>query len=47
MVKNTYASILIDKGGRTTECYVCAKQGVDKDAVAICIVGGMGLCLGR
>lgn len=29
------------------KCYVCAKQGVDKDAVAICIVCGMGLCLGH
>jgi hypothetical protein len=31
----------------TMKCYVCAKQGVDKDAVAICIVCGMGLCLGH
>ena len=29
------------------KCYVCAKQGVDEDAVAICIVCGMGLCLGH
>ena len=29
------------------KCYVCAKQGVDKDAVAICIVCGMGLCMGH
>ena len=36
-----------NKGGRTMKCYVCAKQGVDKDAVAICIVCGMGLCLGH
>ena len=29
------------------KCYVCEKQGVDKDAVAICIVCGMGLCMGH
>jgi hypothetical protein len=29
------------------KCYVCAKQGIDKEAVAICIVCGMGLCLGH
>jgi hypothetical protein len=29
------------------KCYVCAKQGVDKDAVAMCIVCGMGLCMGH
>ncbi|MGQ9509314.1 MAG: DUF2180 family protein [Thermodesulfobacteriota bacterium] len=29
------------------KCYVCSKQGVDKEAVAICIVCGMGLCLGH
>jgi hypothetical protein len=29
------------------KCYVCAKQGVDEEAVAICIVCGMGLCLGH
>lgn len=29
------------------KCYVCARQGVDKEAVAICIVCGMGLCLGH
>jgi hypothetical protein len=34
-------------GGMAMKCYVCAKQGVDKDAVAICIVCGMGLCLGH
>jgi hypothetical protein len=34
-------------GGKAMKCYVCAKQGVDKDAVAICIVCGMGLCLGH
>ncbi len=26
------------------KCYVCAKEGKDNDAVAICIVCGMGLC---
>ena len=29
------------------KCYICAKQGVDEEAVAICIVCGMGLCLGH
>jgi hypothetical protein len=27
------------------KCYVCAKEGEDSDAVAICIVCGMGLCV--
>jgi hypothetical protein len=27
------------------KCYVCAKQGRDEAAVAICIVCGMGLCM--
>jgi hypothetical protein len=31
----------------TMKCYVCAKLGVDKDAVAICIICGMGLCMGH
>jgi len=35
------------KGGSTMKCYVCAKQGVDEKAVAICIICGMGLCLGH
>jgi hypothetical protein len=35
------------RGRKNMKCYVCAKQGVDKDAVAICIVCGMGLCLGH
>jgi len=26
-------------------CYICAKQGKTEEAVAICIVCGMGLCL--
>jgi hypothetical protein len=26
------------------KCYVCAKQGKHEEAVAICIVCGMGLC---
>lgn len=35
------------KGECEMKCYVCAKQGVDEEAVAICIVCGMGLCLGH
>ena len=27
------------------KCYVCAKEGRDTDAVAVCIVCGMGLCM--
>ncbi|MFA4956551.1 MAG: DUF2180 family protein [Candidatus Methanoperedens sp.] len=27
------------------KCYVCAKMGKDTDAVAICIVCGMGVCM--
>jgi len=27
------------------KCYMCAKEGKDTDAVAICIVCGMGLCM--
>jgi len=27
------------------KCYVCAKEGKDTDAVAVCIVCGMGLCM--
>lgn len=27
------------------KCYVCAEQGKDTDAVGICIVCGMGLCM--
>ena len=26
-------------------CYQCAKEGVDKEAVAICVICGMGLCM--
>jgi len=26
------------------KCYVCAKEGRSSDAVAVCIVCGMGLC---
>ena len=26
------------------KCYICAKQGKHEEAVAICIVCGMGLC---
>jgi hypothetical protein len=34
-------------GRGAMKCYVCAKLGVDEPAVAICIVCGMGLCLGH
>lgn len=27
------------------KCYICAKEGKDTDAVAICIVCGMGVCM--
>jgi hypothetical protein len=27
------------------KCYVCAKEGKSSDAVAICIVCGMGTCM--
>ena len=27
------------------KCYMCAKEGKDTDAVAICIVCGMGVCM--
>ncbi|GAB4314167.1 MAG: DUF2180 family protein [Methanobacteriaceae archaeon] len=27
------------------KCYICAELGKDTDAVAICIVCGMGLCM--
>lgn len=27
------------------KCYVCAKEGKDSDAVGVCIVCGMGLCM--
>ena len=27
------------------KCYICAKQGKNTDAVGICIVCGMGLCM--
>ncbi|MCU0633082.1 MAG: DUF2180 family protein [Methanolinea sp.] len=27
------------------KCYICAKNGVSTDAVAICIVCGMGTCM--
>ena len=41
-------SVVLEEDGRgTMKCYVCAKQGVDEQAVAICIVCGMGLCLGH
>ena len=27
------------------KCYQCAKKGVDTEAVVICIICGMGLCM--
>jgi len=27
------------------KCYICKEQGMDTDAVAICIVCGMGVCM--
>ena len=27
------------------KCYVCAKEGRDSDAVAVCIACGMGTCM--
>jgi hypothetical protein len=27
------------------KCYICATEGKDTDAVAICIVCGMGVCM--
>ena len=27
------------------KCYICAKMGKDTDAVAACIVCGMGVCM--
>jgi len=29
------------------KCYLCAKNGQDSPAVAICIVCGMALCMGH
>nr|WP_319378504.1 DUF2180 family protein [uncultured Methanocorpusculum sp.] len=26
------------------KCYVCERQGIDRDATGVCIVCGMGLC---
>ncbi len=26
------------------KCYVCEHEGVDRDAIGVCIVCGMGLC---
>jgi len=38
---------VIIQGRNQMKCYICAKQGIDEEAVAICIVCGMGLCLGH
>lgn len=46
MVKMNYLDYK-EKRRKGMKCYVCAKQGVDEEAVAICIVCGMGLCLGH
>jgi hypothetical protein len=27
------------------KCYICAEQGKTSDAVAICIICGMGICM--
>ena len=27
------------------KCYVCAKEGIESDAVAVCIACGMGTCM--
>ncbi len=27
------------------KCYICAQQGKDEEAVAVCIVCGMGVCM--
>jgi len=27
------------------KCYQCAKEGVEEEAVAVCIMCGMGLCM--
>jgi hypothetical protein len=32
-------------GDLQMKCYVCAKEGKSSDAVAICIVCGMGTCM--
>jgi hypothetical protein len=45
--KNRISVVLEEDGRKAMKCYVCAKQGVDEQAVAICIVCGMGLCLGH
>ncbi len=45
--KNRISVVLEEDGRGAMKCYVCAKQGVDEQAVAICIVCGMGLCLGH
>ena len=26
------------------KCYICSERGVDRDAIAVCIVCGMGVC---
>lgn len=29
------------------KCYLCAESGSDEEAVAVCIMCGMGLCMGH
>jgi hypothetical protein len=26
------------------KCYICSEKGVERDAIAVCIVCGMGVC---
>src|SRR5450756_3065873 len=33
------------EGGSGMQCYVCAKAGKQTEAVGVCIVCGMGLCM--
>jgi hypothetical protein len=47
VIRNSYPFYRREGGVQKMKCYVCAKQGMDKDAVAICIVCGMGLCMGH
>ncbi len=33
------------EGSDTMKCYICAQKGKSSDAVAVCIVCGMGTCM--
>jgi hypothetical protein len=35
----------VQRYGDNMKCYVCAKEGKDSDAVAVCIACGMGTCM--